>query len=128
MTAPATGQDLLAAFAARHEARQDKLKITHPTAEELAVALAELETETRRCGRCYWVCQNPHPGMPQFQMVMHAVRHRELEAQDDAELTYAFQMSTVVWDEWAHNIAYAELRRRGIDTLAIPRLAWQTYA
>ncbi|MEV8636835.1 hypothetical protein AB0395_34855 [Streptosporangium sp. NPDC051023] len=123
-----TAIDLIAQFATRHENREDTLRITQPTKEELRAAQDELETKTYACGRCNWFCENPNPGMPQFQMCTHAVRHRAIEAQGDEELRRTYQMTQVIWNEWDHLISYAELCRRGIDTLSIPRLAWQTWA
>ncbi|MFB9880983.1 hypothetical protein ACFFMN_23920 [Planobispora siamensis] len=128
MTATVGTVDLIAQFADRHNARDDKFRITRPAAAELAAALAELKTDTFRCGRCSWVCQNPNLDMPQFQMVTHALRHREIEAQDTDALRGTYQMTRVIWDEWAHLIAYAELQRRDVDPAAIPGLVWRTYA
>ncbi len=120
--------DLLDQFAARYAAREDQWKITHPTEEELQAALAELETTTTACGRCGWVCGNPHPGMPQFQMVCHALRHREVAAMSIEDLTHGYRMTQIIIHPWDNQIMYAELKRRDVDTLAISPYMYQTYA
>lgn len=98
-------------------------------AADVTAALAFLNVqEGRGCGRCTWVCLNPHPGMYELQVVGHARRHAEIEAMSDDDLRHVYVMSEFVVSEFDNRIGSAELRRRGINPAQIERPRFQCWA
>lgn len=95
-----------------------------PSPPEVQAAEEALEVSGGRCGKCAWACQNPHPGMYQIQIVAHAKRHAELEAMSDEDLRHAYLMSEIIWDPFDNAIGWAELRKRGVDTVRMQRPRW----
>ncbi len=89
-----------------------------PSAADVTGAVTYLAAQGRRCGRCTWVCENPHPRMYERQIVSHSRRHAEMEAMGDAELRHAYLMSGIVVNPFDNHIGYAELKRRGIDPVS----------
>lgn len=96
-----------------------------PDADEVRSAERQLEVSGRACGRCSWVCRNPHPGMYELQVVLHAARHDQIEAMDDAELCRVYAFTEVSGNEFDNRIGDAELWRRGIDPLTVPPIRFQ---
>ncbi|WP_157431582.1 hypothetical protein [Actinomadura hibisca] len=92
-----------------------------PDPEEVKAAEHRLGMDKWRCGRCAWLCQNPHPNMYERQVVSHDKRHTELEALSDDQLIHRYVMSEIVVNEFDNRIGYAELTKRGYDTAKIPR-------